>query len=372
MKYILNLFFVLLVLTGCTMKEQVVDMKVPGKNIGTPVVKPVEKVQETKIEQIEEKEIVEETVPFLESQGQVKIAFVYPSRFVAKYAKPSMATIMGYMSYIGVDYNLKVVDTKDENIDSIKNSLEMLKAQGFNNVIALFTPRVSALLDEIELDEMRIYLPLVEKNELNSSKRNLIFGSISYEDQINKLLSFSTSPKKTMFYQDSFLGKKLKAKFDSLGVELLVAKEIEKKRNYFRGLVSDGRFNNSTLFMNTDIVKTSLLLSQLTAYSIRPSVVMSTQNNYDPKLITLTQEKNRDNFVVANSIDDVSDDLFDEIDTFGGNIKYEWVDYSVLVGINYLYDSNSSNLIRTQIVDNKVVYEPRLFKSTDAGFLEIK
>lgn len=124
--------------------------------------------------------------------------------------------------------------------------------------------------------------------------------------------------------------------------------------------------------MNTDIVKTSLLLSQLTAYSIRPSVVMSTQNNYDPKLITLTQEKDRDNFVVANSIDDVSDDLFDEIDTFGGNIKYEWVDYSVLVGINYLYDSNSSNLIRTQIVDNKVVYEPRLFKSTDAGFLEIK
>ena len=80
----------------------------------------------------------------------------------------------------------------------------------------------------------------------------------------------------------------------------------------------------------------------------------------------------RDNGVIENSIDDVNSKLKDEIAIFGGNITYEWVDYSTLVGINYLYNGGNSSLISTQIVDNQVVYTPRLFKSTEIGFLEIK
>jgi hypothetical protein len=86
----------------------------------------------------------------------------------------------------------------------------------------------------------------------------------------------------------------------------------------------------------------------------------------------LTQDKDREKLIIANSIDTVNKELKDEIITFGGNIVYEWVDYSSLVGINYLYYGNNSNLIQTQIIDNEAVYNPKLYKSTDVGFLEIK
>ena len=151
-----------------------------------------------------------------------------------------------------------------------------------------------------------------------------------------------------------------------------VQKLIKKDETNFKGIVDDYRLNNSSLFLNTDIVKTSLILSQLRSYEINPKLIFGTQVAYDPMIMVLTQEKDRERLVIANSIDDVNSKLKDEIAIFGGNITYEWVDYSTLVGINYLYNGGNSSLISTQIVDNQVVYTPRLFKSTEIGFLEIK
>lgn len=367
MKHIILVIFTFFVLVGCAQKEQIVEVK-------TPTTKQEVKVEEKKVETIIEEVLpneIEENISFLENAEQLKIAFIYPSKMVAKYAKPSISTIMGYFSYKNIDYNLKVIDTEDESLENIQKAFESLKEEGINNVIALFTPLSIKTLQNIDANDFRIYLPLIEKNDLEVLSSNYIYGSISYEDQVKKLLEYS-SGNYTMFYQESFLGHKLKSIFDTMPIEFKVQKEIKKQRNYYKGLVKDYKLNNSILFMNTDIVKTSLLLSQITAYSMHPKVIMSTQINYDPKLIDLTQENDRENFIVANSIDDIDENLKDTLETFGSNVTYEWVDYSTLVGINYLYDSNASNLILTQIVDNKVVYIPRLFKSTDAGFLEIK
>ena len=165
---------------------------------------------------------------------------------------------------------------------------------------------------------------------------------------------------------------KLRKSYDSLVPNTNVKKEIKKSETNFKSIVGDSRLNNSSLFLNTDVVKSALILSQLRSYDIYPKIIFSTQLNYDPMLMSLTQEKDREKLVVANSIDTVNSKLKDEISNFGGNIIYEWVDYSTLVGINYLYNSGNSSLISTQIVDNQVVYTPRLFKSTEIGFLEIK
>lgn len=88
-------------------------------------------------------------------------------------------------------------------------------------------------------------------------------------------------------------------------------------------------------------------------------------------LMTLTQDKDREKMVLANSIEKIDNKLRDEILNFGGNINFEWVDYSTLVGANYLVNGNN-NLIPTKIVENQAVYNPRLFKSTEYGFVEIK
>ena len=68
--------------------------------------------------------------------------------------------------------------------------------------------------------------------------------------------------------------------------------------------------------------------------------------------MTLTQDKDRKKMVLANSIEKIDNKLRDEILNFGGNINFEWVDYSTLVGANYLVNGNN-NLIPTKIVEKK-------------------
>ena len=349
------------------LKEDIIKEDLPtiDEGVNTPTVEPISLNKENKEDiQIEDKSIE------VDSSGvKTKIAFVFTPA-VANYARTSISTISGYLSYKKADYELIVYEAKNESNESISSTFAKIKSDNIKNVIAMFTPNAIGSLNNIVTSDNKVYLPLIEKTS-SSSNQNLIFGSISYDDQIRKLISYSDS-NNAMFYQESYLGSKLKRTYETLVDNVRVKKEISKNENNFKSIAGDSRLNDSTLFLTTDVVKTSLLLSQLRAYDVSPKVIFSTQANYDPMIMTLTQEKDRENFVVANSIDSVNQDLREEIATFGGNIHYQWVDYSTLVGINYLYSGNNSSLIKTKIVDNKVEYNPKLFKSTEVGFLEIK
>lgn len=302
---------------------------------------------------------------------KMKVAFIYPSNLVSKYAKSSISTVSGYLSHQNSDYELIVIDTETENSGKIASAFQQVRDENIKNVIALFTPNSVGTLNNVVTSDLKVYLPLIEKKDVSTSNNSLIFGSISYEDQIKKLSSYS-SGSDVMFYQDSNLGSKLKRAYESVISDARFKREISKNENNFKGIVTGSGLSGSTLFLNTDIVKTSMILSQLRAYDVYPKVILSTQLNYDPLLMTLTQEQDREQFILANSIDVVDKELRDNVSTFGGNIQYEWVDYSTLVGINYLYYGKNSNLVPTKIENNQAVYSPRLFKCTEYGFLEIK
>ena len=313
-----------------------------------------------------------EAIPDIDpSKVKMKVAFVYPSNLVSKYSKSSISTISGYLSYQNSDYELIVIDTENENSGKIASAFQQVREENIKNVIALFTPNAVSTLNSVVTSDLKVYLPLVEKKDVSIANNSLIFGSISYEDQIKKLSSYS-SGSDVMFYQDSYLGSKLKKSYESVVLDSRFKREISKNENNFKGIVTGSGLSGSTLFLNTDIVKTSMILSQLRAYDVYPKVILSTQLNYDPLLMTLTQEQDREQFILANSIDVVDKELKDHIATFGGDIQYEWVDYSTLVGINYLYYGKNSNLVPTKIENNQAMYNPRLFKCTEFGFLEIK
>lgn len=404
MRQILTLLFLVFVFFGCTPK-QVVELKLPDKQPIKEKVVPKNQDTTTIVEEFtpidikESDNVIKEstpqsdnsnttgqtiepvvnTEPVINNQNiqidvkgaKIQIAFIYPSKLVEKYAKGSLNTISGYLSYQNADYNLVVIDSENESSENIRTAFSKVNESGITNVIAMFTPNAIGTLNQVVSNNLKVYLPLIEKKDSLGSNDNLIFGSISYDEQLKKL-SYYSSGKNAMFYQDTYLGMKLKRTYDSLMSDNSVQKLIKKDETNFKGIVDDYRLNNSSLFLNTDIVKTSLILSQLRSYEINPKLIFGTQVAYDPMIMVLTQEKDRERLVIANSIDDVNSKLKDEIAIFGGNITYEWVDYSTLVGINYLYNGGNSSLISTQIVDNQVVYTPRLFKSTEIGFLEIK
>lgn len=400
MKQILALFVVVFVFFGCTQK-QVVELKLPGKNKIEKKVpqKAVEEDTVTVVEEfvpieIKEDKIKEETIPsgtmndteemnssesFVENKidiqidktkAKMQLAFIYPSS-VSKYARSSLNTISGYLSYQKADYNLLVIDCENESYDKISSAFSKVQQEGITNVVALFTPNAISTLNKVVSSDLKVYLPLIGKKDSLESNDGLIFGSISYDEQLKKL-SYYSAGNNAMFYQDTYLGLKLKRSYDSIIGDAVVRKEIGKNERNFKSIVNDYRLRNSSLFLNTDLVKTSLILSQLRAYDVFPRIIFSTQLNYDPMLMVLTQDKDREKLVIANSIDNVDTKLKDEITTFGGNITYEWVDYSTLVGVNYLFNNGNSSLIPTQVANNEVIYTPRLFKSTEVGFLEIK
>lgn len=398
MRQIITLLILVFVFFGCVQKqtvplklpqtkEKVNEIKIkkekPSTEVITPVIeglKPIDiKVSDGSLDnsvQAIEEDNIQDNVIISEIQVdlakvKIKVAFIYPSSLVEKYAKTSLSTISGYLSYQKADYDLTIIDSTNESYENINSAFEKAKQNGVTKVIGLFTPSAISSLDKIVTDDVKVYLPLIEKKDSLTSNENLIFGSISYEQQVKKLISYS-STNNAMFYQDTYIGNKLKRAYDASVYDTRVRKEISKTETNFKYIVNDYKLNNSTLFLNTDLVKTSLILSQLRAYDIFPSAILSTQVTYDPMLMILTQTQDREKLVVANSIDSVNNELRDEIITFGGNIVYEWVDYSTLVGINYLYYGNNSNLVQTKIIDNEAVYNPKLYRSTDVGFLEIK
>ena len=397
MKQIVTLLILIFVFFGCTQK-QTVPLKLPqNKEKVIPIkiekekplpetpttiegLKPIDiVVSEGSLsnntstpndENIQDTSIISEIQVDM-AKVKIKLAFIYPSSLVEKYAKTSLSTISGYLSYQKADYDLTIIDSTNESYENINSAFAKAKQNGITHIIGLFTPSAVSSLDKIVTSDLKVYLPLIEKSDSLTSNENLIFGSISYEQQVKKLISYSNT-NNAMFYQNTYIGNKLKKAYDASVYDTRVRKEISKTETNFKYIVNDYKLNNSTLFLNTDLVKTAMILSQLRAYDISPAAILSTQVNYDPMLMLLTQDQDRDKLVIANSIDSVNNELRDEINTFGGNIVYECVDYSTLVGINYLYYGNNSNLVKTKIIDNQAVYNPKLYKSTQVGFLEIK
>jgi hypothetical protein len=390
LRQILVLLFIVFAFLGCNQK-QVVQLKMPGKQ--APVVqaaKPqvVDEDKTTVIEEFTPVEVFETDVKeqimnnsgskneVLENddkfsaidttKANVNIAFVYPKNLI-KYSKGSISTVGSYLSYKNIKYNLKVIELENEDYNSIENTFSNLKNSGFSDVIALFTPNAINSLSKIVDSDFKVYLPLIEKKNSLETNDNLIFGSISYEEQLKKL-SYYSNGDNVLFYQNTYLSKNIKKAYNSV-VSNGREKEINNNERNFKGLVSG--LNNSTLYLNIEVVKSAMLLSQLRASNVNPNFIFGTQANYDLNLLNLTQEDDRKKMLIANSIPEIDKKLREEINSGGADLNFSWVDYSTLVGINYLVDGNSS-LIPTKIDDNQAIYTPRLFKATAYGFVEIK
>ncbi len=300
-----------------------------------------------------------------------KIAVIYPSRIVGKYAKSTMSTISAFLIYNKKEFEIETFDTYDEKPESIINKINILNEKGYKNIIALFTKNGFNTLNSVEeAKNSKYYFPLINKNEIVTENENFIFGGISYKEQINLLRTLSTG-KNSMFYVKSYLGNKLKNNYINSFEDTGVIKEIKRKNNKYKYIMNDKNLIESTVLLNTPIIKSSIILSQLTAYEINPKKVLSTQLNFNPLLLKLTQNRDRKNFYVVNSIAEVNSFIEDYTKLLGADIRYNWVDYSSLVGINYLLNENESFLIETQIIDNQVNYEPTLYKSTSYGFKKV-
>lgn len=302
-------------------------------------------------------------------EDQNRVAIVFPSKVVGKYANGTINTIISYLLFKNEKFDVDVIDSSTEEYASVYQAMNEVVDNRYSKVILLFTEDGLQHLNDIQnIDKLDIFMPLIHKSDVINPMPNITFGGMDYEEQIQTLKTLSNG-KNTHFYGESVLGNTLRNILLQDNFNVISERVIKPSGNNYKAITSQEVLNNSTLFLNTSIIKTSILLSQLTVQETTPYVILSTQLNFTPLIVSLTQYPDRKNFLIANSIEQTSPILEETISLLDADVVYNWVNYSTLIGIDYLYNNKmSSSVIKNRIVDSQVQYHTTIYKNTPFGF----
>ncbi|WP_170999724.1 hypothetical protein [Campylobacter aviculae] len=305
----------------------------------------------------------------------VKMAIIIPEKTIKSYSNTIVNSSIAYLLRQRADIKVKVflIGTEDEN--KIRQTLDQIENQGYQYIIAALTLKgVSALKDYSK--NMKIFIPTLHKNFASNFNQNIIFGSIDYDAQIVELLKQSNS-NLAIFSDNSSLSNNLNSLILYHNNQNAKIYKINgEKLDFYKLFRSQGSLNNSSIFFNTPLIKTALTSSQLRVYNIRPYVLLSTQINYNPAFLNLTQEADRRKFIIANSINNHDDSLSYLNEIFNQNIDYNWVAYATSIGTDYFYtnflNQNSQSIFDEKIENSQVLYKVRLMQGVKANFEELK
>lgn len=366
MKYIIFIF--IFVFTGCT--QQRIESTTPNTSYNSIInVQNSDKIESS-------------TIPTSKIDKKIKkisnntIAIVYPSVNIGKYALEATNSINTYLLYKGKAFSIKTFDMFIQNKHNIINVFHTIMKQHITKIIAMVTKEQLQYLNNIQnIDKVTIYLPLINKYEVsnrnNLTNLHVTFGGISYAKQFKKLLSYSKGHKLIDFYDNtqigSFLHNFLRSK------KIIYSKMIDDNNGRYKYFLKRNRYiRDASIILNTPIVKSSILLSSITAEELTPSMILSTQLNYTPLIFSLTQKRDRRKLIVANSIGKIPLDLTEYSNILGNSISYSWVNYSCIIGAELLSSNNIDFFKDLSIKDNQVIYPVNLYKVHDHSFSLIK
>jgi SRSO17 transposase len=212
--------------------------------------------------------------------------------------------------------------------------------------------------------------------------QNIYFGGIDYREQSKVLLKEAVSPL-VVFYDRSTTGQKLaecqEREFmfnednttdpDKSIVKFLIPKRTT---NLESQLFENEDIVEGSFMVNTPIVKSSMIISQLTMYDTNATNVLSTQVNYDPLILSLTQYADRQNMIIANSITQ-NNSIFTETNALLGNdIIYDWINYTTTVGMDFFFSmaTQQDRQYKIEMVENQMQYPIELVQPSKTRFIK--
>ena len=116
---------------------------VQKKEINSPFikVKKEKKIDQFDLEVVKEKEFAQkeiiEDIPIVENRYMKKIAIIYPSNKIGRYASSTINTVNAFLIYNNEPFDVETFDTYTENSSSIIHQVQLLKHRGFTKVIAM-------------------------------------------------------------------------------------------------------------------------------------------------------------------------------------------------------------------------------------------
>ena len=352
---------------------------------------------------------------------KLKIAILLPTSKIGKYAASTTKASFAYLMTKSHPFALKSYKINSENLEELQTTLYKIQADGFEYIIAPLTKKGAENIIKIN-PSLHLYFPTINKNDVNTTSPYLSFGAINYSEQSQLLLKEAVSPL-VIFSDKSITGKHLssyqKEEFINPTPIVNIQDEIEQEStsSLFGEVMSvfedteqyedkeilqnnsevlrkekkvilytlSGRTTNlepylkenediinSSFFINTPIIKSGMILSQLTLYDTNATNVLSTQINYDPLLLSMTQYIDRKNMIIANSITEHNNILIETNSLLNNDIVYDWINYTTTVGIDYFYSliTNEERTYNIKIVNNQMIYDLELLQPSRSKFIK--
>lgn len=302
----------------------------------------------------------------ISSQEPLKIAMLLPYKRIGRYAYSTSNAVFSYLLTRSQPFVFKNFSLEDEKYESIQKVLDEIKEDGFTYVIAPLTKEGAKNLASQE-KELQVFFPTINAKDINITSENLYFGAIDYEQQIQKLMPRASSPL-VVLYGKSSKGKELydQTKAAYLNSELpfqptarkaymhkeklpydrrveprrkrVIAYGIDAKQTNMKwNFENNKKIQFGSFFLNTPVVKTTMILSQFSTYDTNTTNILSTQLNYDPLLFSMTQAQDRKKMYIANSININNSTLIEANALLSNDIRYNWINYTTTVGVDLFY-----------------------------------
>ncbi|MBL0702410.1 MAG: hypothetical protein JJV95_00315 [Sulfurospirillum sp.] len=303
----------------------------------------------------------------------IRVALLIPQKSIRRYASTTVNSVLAYLVSKQNSFEVKIFNTNDEKEESILRELKNIKNENFTYVIAPLTSKGATTIIN-NSSGLLVYMPTVHKKAFQASGSNILFGGIDYDEQIDVLLKHAND-RIAYFSDGSTLSKSINNSLLEKNLEIIYSKSLSSSRVNFKDMLSENTvLNDSSIFLNTPLIKTSLISSQFRVYDIEPYVLLSTQINYNPMLLTLTQYDDRKKFYIANSIGKSTVELRELNSLFEHDIVYDWVNYSTSIGIDYFYSNyfvpSTNRSFSEDIVKNQVQYDISIMQPEENKFIK--
>jgi hypothetical protein len=331
---------------------------------------------------------------------ELKIALLLPHKIIGRYASSTTNALFSYLLTRNHSFELRSYTIETQEAEEISKVLTQIQKDGFSYVIAPLTQEGADAVAQID-PQIYIYFPTINKHEVTHFSPFLYYGGIDYKAQSKLLLQYAASPL-VIFHDNSKIGLDL----TSFEEEAFKYREVKVQENSFFGFNAKERIekvfdanrtvlqfsipkrttnlehqlkenksiNNASFFLNTPIVKSSMIMSQLTLYDVNVTNVLSTQINYDPLLLSMTQYADRKDMIIANSITQQNNVLIEVNALLGNDIIYDWINYTTTIGADFFFHqiTNEQREYSVEIQENQMLYDIELLQPSVTKFMKFE
>jgi len=367
MKILIPFIAVLFFLTGCTKTNYSVQEYNPLKN--NPSLAKKNNTNVNVSQKLDE-------IKTVESNHNDIISIIFPSQTIGKYALEATNSINTYLINKNKKFKLNVYDFEIQNKQNLFKTIKQIQEDNITKVIAMITKDDLHYLNDISnIEKIQFYFPLINKQDIKNTEKlnklNFTFGAISYKKQFEKLIDFAKDKPLVEFYGNSGIGRALHTYLKD--EKIVYTKKIDDNNGRYKYFLENNKkLNNSVVLLNTPIVKSSILLSAINSQELTIQSIVSTQLNYTPLLFSLTQKHDRTKLVIANSIGKIPEELEEYNKLIGNNLSYSWVNYSTIIGTEYLLNGNITMFKDLSIENNQVQFPVKLYRVGKSSFKLIK